>query len=866
MATPLTIDHQPTGNDHPYETAFEERRPRDPAGGDMVSIGFSTRPGGAANGVQLDWSRNGRRQAPIHARPAHLGGDEDRWIVDLGVIEGGDQVEYRISAANGGDVVEAGPFRFVARRWHSAVVLRAVEATEVGGRVALFDGAGERGPDVTIEHAEGSLRLRFTPAVGDPGEAIDGEGSLALPRVGGEHRKVRIRWEESDGRLSRIELTAEKLLDETFAGFGERFDALDQQGRAPDVRVYEQYKNQGNRTYMPIPFFLSCQGFGLLVEGTTPVEYDLGRTVPDRWRCQIDVPGSGELGLTWYVGEPEAIVRAYTAQTGRPAPMPRWAYGLWMSSNEWNTQARVEREVAATHEHNIPATVLVIEAWSDETTFYTWNGAVYEPRDPAEEPKLADFTFPADGPWPDPAGMTKALREAGIRLILWQIPALKKMDGPHVQHDADVAFAIEHGYVVKNGDGSPYKNPFFWFREAHIPDFTSEAATAWWLGKRRYLLDEMGIDGFKTDGAEHLTGRDLLASDGRRGDELINAYPALYTGAYSRYARERRDGDALLFSRAGHTGSGAFAAHWAGDENSTWEAFRRSIVAGLTAGISGIIFWGWDIAGFSDELPGTELYGRSAAMAAFCPIMQYHSEYNPTGPSRDRTPWNLAEKTGDPLTIPLFRHFVRVRMNLLPYLVEEGAFAAENGTPLMRPLFLDHPDDPVCWEIEDQYRFGRAMLVATIVEEGATTRRLYLPAGEWTELWTGARHHGPAWITVDAPLHQIPVFVPSGFAIPLRLGRTGSLGEDTGNGLSVTGGLTIWLAGDRGESSFALDGEPVDVKWANGDVTLQARTFPVRVVAPGYAPAVIHPATEPISIHLERSDWAWPVVAQGGVL
>ncbi len=278
--------------------------------------------------------------------------------------------------------------------------------------------------------------------------------------------------------------------------------------------------------------------------------------------------------------------------------------------------------------------MLVIEAWSDETTFYIWNGAEYQAGEGAGALKLADFKFPSNGPWPDPKAMTHALHDAGIRLLLWQIPALKKIDGPHPQHDADVDHALEHGYALRDGAGQPYRNPGFWFNDALIPDFTSTAATAWWLSKRAYLLDELGIDGFKTDGGEHLQGRGIQASDGRRGDELVNAFPNLYVGAYYRFARERRGGDAITFSRAGHTGAGAFPTHWAGDENSTWEAFRRSIVAGLSAGLSGVAFWGWDIAGFSDALPSAELYLRATAMAAFCPIMQYHSEYTPPGAPR----------------------------------------------------------------------------------------------------------------------------------------------------------------------------------------------------------------------------------------
>jgi alpha-glucosidase (family GH31 glycosyl hydrolase) len=570
-----------------------------------------------------------------------------------------------------------------------------------------------------------------------------------------------------------------------------RFDALDQHGRAVDMIVYEQYKNQGNRTYVPIPFFLSSEGYGLLIKGTAAVDFDLGRSVPDRWRIVAYVPESGRSAFQAYSGGPEAIVQALTANTGRPDPLPAWAYGLWMSSNEWNTQARVEREVAETIRHEIPATVLVIEAWSDESAFYDMERRKYTPQAGDRAPKLSDFEFPPDGEWPDPAQMSRELSDAGIALVLWQIPALKALDGPHPQHDADVAHALEHRYVLQNDDGSPYRNPFFWFNQAHIPDFTSEAATEWWMSKRAYLLDEMGGAGFKTDGSEHLAGRGLRGSDGRRGDELVNGYPNLYVGAYHRFARERRGGDALTFSRAGHTGAGAFPAHWAGDENSTWEAYRRSIVAGLT----GVIYWGWDIAGFSDALPSAELYLRSTAMATFCPIMQYHSEHNPSGPSRDRTPWNIAAHTGDERAISLFRHFARVRMNLLPYLVEEGRYAAENGTPLMRPLFLGWPDDPVCWGISDQYAFGRALLVAPIVEEGATQRTLYLPHGTWFDLWDGTAVEGGGWIKVEAPWDRIPVFVRQGTAIPLRLGEGGALGSDTGNGLELSEGVVTWRDG-----------------------------------------------------------------------
>jgi alpha-glucosidase (family GH31 glycosyl hydrolase) len=860
MPSALTIVHQPTGIDHPYEPLFEERRPRDPSGGDMVALGFLTRPGRIVETVRVDWTRNGRSQTPIFARPVQRGTDEVRWLVELGVVEGGDEVVYRLSAtAEDGVQAESSEFSFITRQWRSASCFVMIDALAMRRRFATVTRDGKSGPDLIVEDVDDGTTRISTASATDTSvfDDVIARSSLSIKRAGREPLPLTLRWQEEGERVCAIELTAPLSDDEAIAGFGERYDRVNQRGSAPDIAVYEQYKNQGNRTYLPAPFFLSNQGYGLLVEGTTNVAFDIGRTIPDRWRCQFAVPESGVTAFELFQGSPDAIVCSLTALTGRPAPLPAWAYGVWMSSNEWNTQARVEREVAETIRHEIPATVVVIEAWSDETTFYTWNGAEYSPGEGNHVPRLSDFTFPADGPWPDPAKMTNDLHDAGIRLLLWQIPALKVEGKPHLQHDADVAYALEQGYVLTNDDGTPFRNPFFWFNSAHIPDFTSDDAARWWMSKRQYLLEEIGIDGFKTDGGEHLAGRGLRASDGRLGDELVNAYPNLYVGAYHRFAQEHRHGDALTFSRAGHTGAGAFPAHWAGDENSTWEAFRRSIVAGLTAGLSGVIFWGFDLAGFSDALPTAELYLRSAAAAAFVPIMQYHSEYNPSGPSRDRTPWNIAAHTGDDRAISLFRHFARVRMNLLPYITQEAAHAAANGTPLMRPLFLDAPDDPVVWSIEDQFMFGRSLLVAPVMEEGATRRELYLPAGEWVDFWDGSTYPGEGWITVDAPWDRIPVFVRAGAVIPLRLGQDGRLGDDTGNGTDIEEGLSLLLAPAEAGAGGWTDagGAHVRVTFARSEdgeivVTLPPLAQAIRILTAGTIPASVSASSQSQRISL----------------
>jgi alpha-glucosidase (family GH31 glycosyl hydrolase) len=198
--------------------------------------------------------------------------------------------------------------------------------------------------------------------------------------------------------------------------------------------------------------------------------------------------------------------------------------------------------------------------------------------------------------------------------------------------------------------------------------------------------------------------------------------------------------------------------------------------------MSGISFWGWDLAGFSGDIPTAELYLRSAAMATFCPIMQYHSEYNARQePSRDRTPWNIQERTGDSDVIPIFRYFANLRMNLLPYILSEAWRSSETGVPLMRSLSLDFPDDARCREYPYQYTFGSSLLVAPVVEPGRELWDVYLPEGQWFDFWIGEEIEGGKTIAYTVPKDRIPVFVRQGAIVPLNLDSSVTLGSDVGN-------------------------------------------------------------------------------------
>jgi alpha-glucosidase (family GH31 glycosyl hydrolase) len=568
-----------------------------------------------------------------------------------------------------------------------------------------------------------------------------------------------VSWLSDGSKTYRMRFALRLEPDVHVVGFGERFDALDQRGRSLDSVVFEQYKAQGARTYMPMPFAIVVGGgWGFHVATSRRVWFDVGDSDAGVIWIEAELDGDAQLAVEIFTGDPHEVLDAFVTRTGRPALPPDWVFEPWMSANDWNTQERVLAEVRRGAEDDIPVGVVVIEAWSDESTFTAFRDAVYEPHPDGSPHVLGDFTFPAEGAWPDPKGLVDELHARGIRLVLWQIPLLKAAPAPGSQLDYDRRALVERGFAVRKADGTPYANRGWWFPRALLPDFTSAGARAWWTAKRRYLLEELGVDGFKTDGGEHAWGHDLRYADGTSGAETNNRYPVLYAAAYHELMAELgRPG--TTFSRAGFTGSAAYPCHWAGDEDSTWEAFRASITAGLTAGACGIFFWGWDLGGFSGEIPSAELYLRSAAAACFTPIMQYHSEHSHRIPSRDRTPWNIAERTGDERVLTVYRRFAKLRMRLQPYLHEQARKSVATSKPLMRALFFEVADDPRIWDFPHQYFLGDDLLVAAVVEPGAESVRVYLPRGEWIDPWTGDELVGPAIVTRAAPLEEIPVYV-----------------------------------------------------------------------------------------------------------
>lgn len=600
-------------------------------------------------------------------------------------------------------------------------------------------------------------------------------------------------------------------------GLGEKFDAVNQMGKKPLNYVVEQFASQNEKTYMPVPFLFTDSGVSFLQKTSYPSSFDFTNQSDDGYvgmNLFAVCPKEGVLyDATIYTGSPAELLKAYTEETGDVALPPKWAFGPWMSSNGWNTQKEALEQIKQMKETAIPATVMVLEAWSDEETFYIWNDAQYTPRKDGGELRYSDFTFPEDGKWPNPKAFCNTLQDNGIKLILWQIPVIKYEASPHgVQLDYDWKYAQENGLCLKNADGSPYHITEMWFGNSLIPDFTNPNTRKWWFNCRRYLVEDLGVAGFKTDGGEFLFDPDACFADGRKVAEAHNDFPNMYEETYHELLK---DCGGITFSRAGYTGAQRHPIHWAGDQLSTFAELKGQLTAGLSAGLSGIPYWGFDIGGFAGDFPSTELFLRSAAFGAFAPVMQFHSE--PRGGqyymvernhwNNDRSPWNMAIANGDDSIVPIYRLFANLRMNLLPYIWQEAQHSSKTSRPMMAHLIYDYPKDETVYGIEDEYMFGRDLLVAPVILEGTMERDIYLPEGTWFDLWTGEKYCGKRTVTYHCPLDQIPVFVRESAAIPVNINDSLCMGTQEKDGaisnrLDQYANLCFLLFGTEGKCKF----------------------------------------------------------------
>ncbi len=820
--------HAPVGGESPYQAGNNERYPRLVAVGERVALRTFSAPFRSSDEIALEVVAGASAPTFLSMQAVENEAGEQYWEAELAPFTETEQVRYRFVRDPEGAGEASEWYSFEVLRWMNLSRATGVAQAETGDVTVRFEPVIEAGPVPCLNarsHPSGAVSFRLELIDGDnPGsEARKTWKTEGRCRVGGAEvsveggrfaaslfdaagKRVSASYEQEEaapfqalidrtGTVYKLRLNFALKDGERLYGMGERFARMEFRGCELDNYVFNQYKDQGFRTYIPVPVVYSSGGYGLYLQSSLYSVFRFGTVREDLMQIEANVGPERQTVDYWlFAGKPLELVGTFAELTGKPKLPPKWAFGPWMSSNNWDSEREVDEQLARTAEHAIPSTVMVLEQWSDESSFYIFNDAGYETKSGSERFAYDDFSFPAWGRWPDPRKLVERIHGHGIRVLLWQAPVMKFMDGiAHVQRDEDERYMVEQDYEVRHADGSPYRIPDYeWFRGSLVPDFTNPAAVDWWLGKRQYLLEDIGIDGFKTDGGECIYGSELQFHDGRSGAEMRNEYPNSYIAAFQQFADRYVSGGAITFSRAGYTGAQAMPLHWAGDEKSTFEAFRATIVAGLSCGLSGIPFWGWDLGGFSGDIPTAELYVRSAAMAAFCPVMQYHAEskgqYN-----MDRTPWNIAERTRRPEVLSLYKRFADIRMNLLPYVWEQARKSAATGYPLMRALLLAYPEDEKCADLTTQYLFGDSLLVAPVAEEGALETEVYFPEGRWLSLFNEDIIVGPRTAEVEAGWSDIPVYMKENAVVPLNLGAVRKLADDVGNAVDRYANLTLMI-------------------------------------------------------------------------
>ncbi|MBN1965709.1 MAG: alpha-xylosidase [Anaerolineae bacterium] len=504
---------------------------------------------------------------------------------------------------------------------------------------------------------------------------------------------------------------------ETIYGLGERFTPFVKNGQSVDI-WNEDSGTLSEYAYKNVPFYLSSQGYGVLVNHPGRVSYEVASHHVNR--VQFSVAGH-EVDYYLFAGPTmKDALEQYTALSGRPPALPAWSFGLWLSTsfttnyNEADIIANIERM----EEYGIPIGVFHFDCfWMRELT---WSSFLWDERY-----------------FPDPAGLLKRIKEKGIRVCLWINPYIAESTALFQEGKA-------RGYFLRTPEGDVYQADY-WQPGVGFVDFTNPEAKAWYCAQLKMLLD-MGVDSFKTDFGECIpTG--VVYHNGANPERMHNYYSYLYNQAvFELLTQEKGAGQAIVFARSATTGGQRFPVHWGGDNSSTYPSMAETLRGGLSLGLSGFGYWSHDISGFNDTA-SPDLYKRWVAFG----LLSSHSRLH--GSNSARMPWLFDDEA-----VSVLRFFNQLKRKLMPYLLEVAQESTTHGWPMLRAMVLEFPGDPTCRYLDTQFMLGASLLVAPIFNpQGAVT--YYLPAGQWRNLLTRETTTGGGWRTERHDYFSLPLWV-----------------------------------------------------------------------------------------------------------
>ncbi|MFB4314724.1 alpha-xylosidase [Actinomadura sp. 21ATH] len=577
--------------------------------------------------------------------------------------------------------------------------------------------AAVRGGDEAVTLTSGALTVRF-----GRGEEWGVDFLAGGRRLTGSRPRATAIIETDEGR-HYVREQLDLGVDHFVYGLGERFGPLVRNGQSVDVWNADG-GTASEQAYKNVPFFLTNAGYGVFVDHPGRVSFEVASEAVAR--TQFSVEGRSMRYFVIYGPTPREILRKYTALTGRPARVPDWSYGLWLSTSFTTSydEETVTSFIDGMAERDLPLSVFHFDCfWMRE---YQWCDFAWDPR-----------------VFPDPPGMLRRLKEKGLRVSLWINPYI-------AQRSPLFEEARARGYLLRRPNGDVWQWDL-WQPGLAVVDFTNPAAREWYAAKLDALL-EMGVDCFKTDFGERIP-TDVVYHDGSDPERAHNYYTYLYNRTVFELLRERRgEGEAVVFARSATVGGQRFPVHWGGDCESTYEAMGESLRGGLSLGMSGFGYWSHDIGGF-EGTPDAGLFKRWIAFG----LLSSHSRLH--GSHSYRVPWLFDEEAVDVL-----RRFTRLKMRLMPYLSGAARQAYEEGLPMMRAMVLAYPDDPACTHLERQYMLGDDLLVAPVFSNDGEVS-YYVPEGVWTRYLTGERVRGGRWVRERHGYDSVPLLVRPGAVV-----------------------------------------------------------------------------------------------------
>ncbi len=536
--------------------------------------------------------------------------------------------------------------------------------------------------------------------------------------------------------------------DENYYGLGDKAGPMNRRNRFFTNWNTDEFgwQESTDPLYKTIPFFIGLRkglAYGVFFDNTYRSVFDFGKESPDFFSFGAE---GGELNYYFIAGpQPKKIIEQYTAMTGRSPLPPLWSLGYQQSRYSYYPESRAREIVKTLREKKIPADAVYFDIdYQQGNAPFTINREYF----PAFEKMIADF------------------RAQGMHTILITDLHIKKdPDHGYVPYDS----GIKNDVFVKNPDGSVYVG-MVWPGESVFPDFTLTRVRDWW-GRLYKDFVRMGASGFWNDMNEPAlfkradktmpldtmhrlddgTGLDHRAIHNVFGMQNVRA---TYDGLHKLQPDERP----FVLTRAAYSGAQRYAATWTGDNSSTWNHLKMSTPMLLSMGISGFPLIGDDIGGFAGS-PPADLLTRWFEVGAFNPIYRDHTAKD----TEDQEPWvHGAEQEA------IRRKYIELRYELMPYLYTGIEEASRTGLPLMRPVFLEYPQESDFYGNNRDFLFGRDFFVAPVTTEMVDAEEIALPPGEWYDFWTNTKLSSKEKLRLCPRLDEMPLYVRAGAIVPTQ--------------------------------------------------------------------------------------------------